>query len=146
MLPRARLVPLSFFAVLLFLNAIPTPGRAMDILLFARMNLDDQADYVTSMIEGAVHLLRAQGHPEQAERVVALFKDKSPNGGVHQLAQNLKDLQEANTRNGDNPNNHLPVYDVESAMELTLRHAGVEVPAKYLESLNRHFQPFYPLH
>ena len=135
---------LALIASAVFLAA--APARAMDILLFSRMNVSDQADYVTSLIEGSAQLLRSEGHPEQAQRVIALFKDKSPNGGVTQLAQNLKDLAEQNIRNGDNPNRNLPVYDVESAMQLTLHRAGIEVPEKYLEGITRHFTPFFPMH
>jgi hypothetical protein len=140
MLPRAPLLLLA----LVFLAS--TPGRAMDILLFSRMNVSDQADYVTSLIEASTKLLRSEGHPDQAQRVIALFKDKSPKGGVTQLAQNLKDMSEQNIRNGDNPNRSLPVYTVESAMQLTLHRAGIEVPEKYLDGIDRHFTPFFPMH
>jgi hypothetical protein len=140
MLPRVSVV--AFLLILILASGRAT---AMDILFFSRMNLDDQATYVTALIEGSAKMLRAQGHPDQAQRVVDLFKDKGPDGGVHQLAFNLKHLQEQNVQNGDNPNSRAPVYDVEAAMHLTLQHAGISVPLPYLETINRHFTPFYPL-
>jgi hypothetical protein len=141
MLPRTFL---ALLATVLLLAA--TPGRAMDILLFSRLNIDDQAEYVSELVVGAAKMLRAQGHPDQAQRAIALFKDPSPNGGVHQMAENLKELQEKNLRIQDNPNSHQPPYDVESAMVITLKHAGIDVPQNYLETINRHFTPFYPMH
>jgi sorbitol-specific phosphotransferase system component IIA len=140
MLPRVSVIT---FLLLVILAAGRAP--AMDILFFSRMNLDDQATYVTALIEGAAQMLREQGHPDQAQRVIDLFKDKSPNGGVHQMAYNLKHLEEENVHNGDNPNSRAQVYDVEAAMEQTLQDAGIRVPLPYLETINRHFTPFYPL-
>jgi len=116
----------------------------MAILDFVRMNDDDDATYVTSLVEGSAKMLRAQGHANQAEKVVALFKNSSKNGGVNQLALNLKMLAGQNNRNAINPNNRAPVYGVEDAMALTLKDNGIIVPASYLLTINKDFQPSGP--
>jgi hypothetical protein len=120
-------------------------AKAMDILAFGRMNLDDQATYVTNMVEGSAKYLRANGHPDQAQKAIDLFKNSTPQGGVNQLAINLKNFQSENTRNQQNPNNRVPPYDVEAAMAETLRDNGINVPASYLKTITRGFQPFFPL-
>jgi hypothetical protein len=132
----------------ILLAFVLSTGRApaITILDFGRMNVDDQATYVTSLVEGSVKYLRANGHPDQAQKAVSLFKDSSKNGGVNQTAMTLKWMQSENTRHQQNPNNRVPDYDVEAAMQATLRHNGIDVPLKYLETVNRGFTPFYPLH
>jgi len=119
-------------------------ARAMAILDFARMNLEDQATYITSLVEGSAKMLRTSGHTDQAQKLVDLFKNSTKQGGIHQLAINLKNLQLQNTRNGDNPNNRIPDADVEAAMALTLRDNGITVPAGFLLTINRNFQPQFP--
>ncbi len=120
-------------------------ARAMAIFDFAKMNTDDEATYVTSLVVGSAKMLRAQGHPDQARRVVALFKDSSKNGGLNQFALQLKALHEINDRNAINPNNRAYAYQVEDAMELTLKDNGFIVPARYLLQVNKDFRPVGPL-
>jgi hypothetical protein len=135
-----------FTAVLLaviFFGAGHAP--AMDILFFVRMALDDQADYVTNLVTGSAKILRQTGHPDQAQKAIALFKDPSANGGLHQLAMNVKAMQSKNTLNTTLANPRGPHYDVEAAMQLTLRNNGIDVPLKSLETINRSFAPQLPL-
>ena len=128
---------------LLLLSGIEV--QAMSILDFSRLALDDQATYVSAMVEGSAKMLRDNGHPDQAQKAIDLFKNSTKQGGVNQLAMNLKELQLQNIRNADNPNNRAPVYDVEAAMEHTLRDNGIVVPASYLKTINRNFQPVFPM-
>jgi hypothetical protein len=135
-----------FAAVLLaviFFGAGHAP--AMDILFFARMQLDDQADYVTNLVTGSAKLLRQTGHPDQAQKAIALFKDPSKHGGVSQLAANIKAMQSTNTLNTTLAAPRGPTYDVEAAMQLTLRNNGIEIPLKSLRTINRSFAPQLPL-
>jgi hypothetical protein len=120
-------------------------SRAMDFFFFSRLALDDQATYVTSLVEESAKMLRKTGHPDEAQKAIALFKDPTNHGGVHELATNMKELALQNTRNADNPNSRAPVYDVEMAMQLTLKDNGVDVPLKFLESVNKNFAPTLPL-
>ena len=121
-------------------------ARAMTIEDFTKLNEDDEATYVTEMVSGTSDYLKAQGHTDQAAKVVALFKDSSKNGGVNQLALNLKTLFSLNHRNATNPNNRVPVYEVEDAMARTLSSVGVTVTPKFLLGFNQNFQSTGPRH
>ena len=132
-------------AGLLLLSALGSGcARAMSFHDFIRMNDDDDATYVTALVEGAAKRLRTNGQPDQARKLVALFKDSSKQGGVNQLAMNMKALNALNNRNAINPNNRAHVYEVEDAMELTLKDNGILVPASYLLTINQNFQPAGP--
>jgi len=120
-------------------------ARAMEILYFARMALDDQSTYVSDLVMGTAKMLRAAGHPGQAQKAIALFKDATSRGGVSQLAANLKHLQLQNTISQSATNGRQTNYDVEAAMQMTLRNNGIEVPLKFLETINRNFAPSLPL-
>jgi hypothetical protein len=118
--------------------------EAMPILDFARMNLDDQATFVTSMVEGSAKTLRSTGHADQAQKLVELFKNSTRQGGVNQLAMNLKTMAQANNLHATNPNNRIPDFEVEDAMQLTLRDNGIIVSAASLETITRDFHPMFP--
>jgi succinyl-CoA synthetase alpha subunit len=119
-------------------------ARALSFHDFIRMNDDDDATYITAMVEGAAKMLRANGQPDQARKVVAFFKDSSKQGGVNQLAMNMNPMNGLNNRNAINPNNRAHVYEVEDAMALTLKENGIIVPAGYLLAINQNFQPVGP--
>jgi hypothetical protein len=119
-------------------------ARALSFHDFIRMNDDDDATYVTAMVEGAAKMLRANGQPDQARKLVAFFKDSGKQGGVNQLAMNMKMMNGLNNRNAINPNNRAHVYEVEDAMELTLKDNGFLVPACYLLAVNQNFRPIGP--
>jgi hypothetical protein len=108
---------------------------------FIRMNDDDDATYVTALVEGTAKMLRANGQPDQARKLIAFFKDSSKQGGVNQLAMNMKMLDGLNNRNAINPNNRAHVYEVEDAMALTLKNKEIIVPVGYLLAINQNFQP-----
>jgi hypothetical protein len=99
---------------------------------------------VALLVEGSAKMLKANGQPDQARKAIALFHDSSKNGGVAQLASNLKTINALNKRNAINPNNRAPVYQIEDAMELTLKDAGIIVPTSYLLSINQNFRPSGP--
>jgi hypothetical protein len=120
-------------------------ARAMEILYFARMALDDQSTYVSDLVIGSAKMLRATGHPDQAQKAIALFKDSTSHGGVSQLASNLKHLQQRNTITQSVTNGRQTHYDVEAAMQLTLRNNGIDVPLKFMETINRNFSPSLPM-
>jgi len=132
-------------AALLLLSTLGSgSARAMSFHDFIRMNDDDDATYVTALVEGAAKMLRTNGQPDQARKLVALFKDSGKQGGVNQLAMNMKIMNGLNNRNAINPNNRAHVYEVEDAMELTLKDNGITVPAAYLLAINQNFQPAGP--
>ena len=75
---------------------------------------------------------------------ISFFKDSSANGGMQHLVSHLRIINGLNNRNATNPNNRAPVYQVEDAMELTLKDQGMIVPAGTLQSIGRNFMPSGP--
>ena len=122
----------------------PESVRAMTIQDFTRMDLDDEATYTTLLVEGTAKMLKANGHPDQAQQTINLFKDTSKNGGVNQLAMNLKDLNARNNHNAINPNNRVPNFIFEDAFARTLSGAGIEVPVASLLAIGNGFTPAGP--
>jgi hypothetical protein len=133
-----RFFPLVVILFGLFCRGI---APAMSIHDFAKMTVDDQATYVTALVEGSAKMLRTQGQPAQADKAIAFFKDSSKNGGVTQLASQLKQLNGLNKRNAINPNNKAHSYVVEDAMEAALKDEGIIVPLSYLLTINKDFTP-----
>ncbi len=130
--------------VVTMLALLTGPGRAMSMLDFAKMNNDDEAGYLAVLIGAAAQTLKASGHPDQADKVLAMFHDSSSSGGLHQFAAHMKMLGSLNARNATNPNNRAHEYLVEDAMELTLKDAGFLVSAKSLLKAGEDFQPVGP--
>jgi hypothetical protein len=116
----------------------------MTIHDFGRMNRDDEATYIALLVEGSAKMLRAQGQPDQARKTIAFFKDSSKDGGVQQFASHLQTVDALNKRNAINPNNRAPVYQIEDAMELTLKDKGIIVPVSYLLTINQNFKQSMP--
>jgi hypothetical protein len=131
-------------ALISLASCLTGAAKAMSIHDFGKMNNDDEATYVALLVEGSAEMLRAHGQPEQARKVIAFFKESGKDGGVQQFASNLKMVDALNKRNSINPNNRAPVYQVEDAMELTLKDDGIIVPASYLLTINKDFRPSGP--
>ena len=125
-------------------SCLTSAAQAMSLHDFGKMNIDDEATYVALLVDGTAKMLKAKGQPDQARKAIALFNDSSKNGGVPQLAYNLKTINALNNRNAINPNNRAPVYQVEDALELTFKDAGIIVPASYLLTINKNFRPSGP--
>jgi hypothetical protein len=122
----------------------PVPVKAMSLLDFGKLNDDDEASYVTFLIEGAAKMLREHHQPDQADRAIALFKDTSKSGGVNQMASNIRELNTLNNRNATNPNNRAAVYGIEDALARTLKDANIVVPVDYLMAIGKDFKPAGP--
>ena len=130
--------------VVLFALAGPGTGSAMSIYLFSKMKNPDRATYVDNMVEGTAKMLKDQGHPDQGQKVLDLFGDAGPKGGVNQFVTRLKDVDAENRHNAINPNNRKPVLQVEDAMALMLKDNGVIVPVSFLLGINKNFMPAAP--
>ena len=65
----------------------------MAILDFVHMNDDDDATYVTALVEGAAKMLKANGQEDQARKAIALFKNSTKSGGVNQPTTIKKERQ-----------------------------------------------------
>jgi hypothetical protein len=135
--------PKALFAlVLIFLAPCLTlEARAMSILDFGRMNNDDEATYVTLLVEGSANLLKAHGQPDQAQRLILFFKVPGKDGGVYHFGDHLREANAVNNRNAINPNNRAPVYRVEDAMASTLKDAGFNIPVTDLLAIGKDFRP-----
>jgi len=137
---KGKFVAGLFFVALGF----STSARAMTIHDFGKMNNDDEATYVTLLVEESSKMLKAKGQPDQADKVIAFFKETGKFGGTQQFASNLQTLDALNKRNAINPNNRATVYQIEDAMELTLKDKGIIVPASYLRTVCKDFTPSGP--
>ncbi len=111
---------------------------------FIRMNDDDDATFVTLLVEGPAKNLREQGKPDQAAKAISLFKDSSKQGGLNQFVMNLRAMNAMNHKNAINPNNRAPVLEVENAMAVTLKDNGMIVPVSYLLAVSKDFHPSGP--
>jgi hypothetical protein len=118
-----------------------TGAKAMTIHDFGRMNADDEAGFVTLLVESSRDFLKAHGHPDQGAKVISLFKTAGKEGGVYKFADKLKEVDALNKKNAINPNNRATVLQIEDAMELTLKDEGYKVPATYLLTMSKSFQP-----
>lgn len=128
-------------ALISFAPFLTVGAQAMTVEDFGRMNNDDEATYVTLLIEASAQMLKTHGQPDQASKVIAYFKEPGKFGGVQQLAEHIKTIDALNKRHAINPNNRAPVYQIEDAMESTLKDQGFLVPAKYLLDSTKDFRP-----
>jgi hypothetical protein len=119
-------------------------ASAMTIHDFGKMNDDDEATYVTLLVEGSAKMFKDQGQPDQAHKIVAFFKVTGKPGGVYKLGDQIKQAYAVNVKNGTNPNNRTPDLLVEDAMAATLKAEGFAVPASYLRSVSKDFRPVGP--
>ena len=140
-------MPFKLWATFALLSLAPwfsSHSGAMTILAFGKMNDDDEATFVTLLVEGSAKMFKDQGQPDQAAKVIAFFKVPGRDGGVYKLGDQIKQAYAANVKNGTNPNNRTPDLLVEDAMAATLRDRGLPVPAKYLIAVGKDFHPIGP--
>jgi len=132
---------LLYSATFLMALLISGDASAMTLDNFARLNMDDEATYVTLMVESSAKMLRQNGKPDQADKILAFFHDSTKNGGVSQLATNLKLANNTNNFNAINPNNRTAMLSVEDAMARTLKDNGIDVPVSFLLGVQKDFHP-----
>jgi hypothetical protein len=127
-------------AALLFTGA----ANAMQIPQYDKMAQSDKADYQVLLVDGAANALDGHGKHEQSQKLIALFLDKSDNGGFTQWAKNLQATRIINERNAKDPNNKQAPYEVEHALFLTLKDNGIIIPVSVLLALGKDFKPSSP--
>ena len=120
-------------AALLFTSA----ANAMQIPQFDKMDHNDRSKYVTLLVEGAAKGLTDHGQTDQARKLINLFKDSSDKGGGYQFAKNLQIARDLNKRADPKQ----PPYEVENALEVTLKDNGIIVPVSFLLTLAKDFKP-----
>jgi len=110
------------------------------------MNMDDASGFVAVEVQASADYLKAQGHAAEADKVIALFHEPGPRGGVFLLAGNIKSLYAQNRlRNSQARTFDARPYEVEDAIALTLRGVGVTVPVKMLMKAGDGFRPAGPI-
>jgi len=119
-------------------------ANAIQIPQYDKMALDDKVTYDGLLVVGAKNALLAHGQPEQAQKVIDLFKVGSVNGGSVQFVRNLEKIRLMNAKNAADPNNKQPPYEVEHAFYLTLKDNGITVPISVLLAINKDFKPSQP--
>src|ERR1035437_4082582 len=119
-------------------------ANAMQIPQYDKMAQSDKEDYRVLLVEGAASALDGHGKHEQSQKLIALFLDKSDNGGSTQLAKNLQATRIINARNAKDPNNEQPPYEVEHALFLTLKDNGINIPVSVLLAIGKDFKPSSP--
>ena len=116
-------------------------AQAMQIPQFDQMDRYNRIMYETNLFEGAAAGLKANGQPDQAKKLRALFRTRGEKGGVAQLEKNLQIARDKNKKNAADPNNKQAPYEVENAMLVTLLENGFSVPLTFLFSINKDFRP-----
>jgi hypothetical protein len=123
-------------AALLFTCA----ANAMQIPQFDKMDHNDRSKYVTLLVEGAAKGLTDHGQTDQARKLINLFKDSSDKGGGYQFAKHLQIARDLNKQTDPKQ----PPYEVENALEVTLKDNGITVPVSFLLALGKDFKPSSP--
>ena len=110
-----------------------------------RLNNDDEAGFIAFLVDASSKMLKAQGQPDQADKIIAFFNDSSKDGGVQQLASNLRMINTMNNRNSTNPNNRNPRLSGGRRHGTNLaKDHGIIVSAKFLLATGKQFQPSGP--
>jgi len=130
-----------------FLSAamlLPGVVQAMQIQQFDKMVEDDQAEYVSELIQGAEKVLTDEGRPDLAAQVSHLFTTNAPDGNISigmsdfmlTLAKaRLADAQRAEKK----PSAHR--LEVEDAMAVMLKKVhGIDLPQNFF-TVNKNFKP-----
>jgi hypothetical protein len=120
--------------------------RAMEIQKFDTMADSDPNSYVTALIDGAEKVLKAQGHPDQAEQVEELFFKNIPGDrltlGQTEFERSLALLRANDAKNAlAHPKD--PRLEVEDAIVATLHGNGIELPDSFY-TVAKTFRPKLP--
>jgi hypothetical protein len=129
-------------AAMLFSSA----AQAMEIQQFDKMSQDDQAEYVSDLIQGAEKVLTDEGKPDQAAQVSHLFTTNPPDSkisiGMNDFMLTLAKARVTDAKNVEK-DPHAQRIEVEDAMALTLKNNGIELPDSFF-TINRGFKPKHP--
>lgn len=141
------------FLVAAFMSAamlLPNMMRAMEIRLYDKMSIDDQAEYVADLVEGAEKALTDEGRPDLAAQLSKLFTtniggDKISLGSA-EFNRNLARARAADAeRAAQDPTAHR--LEVEDAMLVTLKRNNIPLSQDFIKAfraINKDFQPKPP--
>jgi len=130
-------------AAMLFSSA----AQAMEIRQFDKMAQDDQAQYVSDLIQGAEKVLTDEDKSDLAAQVSHLFTTNAPGAhisiGMAEFMRNLARLRVADVDNAQkNPKD--PRVEVEDAMFVTLQKNHIDLPDSFF-TVAKDFKPKHPL-
>ena len=135
-------------AATFLLAAVLFPGslQAMEIWRFDKMADQDQGAYVGLLVEGAEHVLVAQGRNDLAAQVDQLFTKKLGNDnmplGMVEFERNLALVRLDDAKDAEkHPND--PRLEVEDVMAITLENNRIELPDSFF-AVAKHFKPKFP--
>ncbi len=129
---------------------LPSMAQAMEIRLYDKMSIDDQAEYVADLIDGAEKALTDQGRPDLSAQISTLFTtniggDKFSIGSV-EFNRNLAAARVADAeRAAQDPTAHR--LEVEDAMLVTLKRNHIPMTPEFIKAfraITKDFQPQSP--
>ena len=138
---------LLFAAMILSATILwPAVAPAMRIPQFDKMALQDQADYIHALVDGAQKVLIEIRKNEDAAKIHKLFTqilpgDKSPVGLI-EFERNLDRGRLADVKNLEKDPNADRI-EVEDAMAVTLKKNGINLPDSFF-SVMKNFKPRFP--
>jgi hypothetical protein len=134
----------TFLAVTMLMTNL---AQAMQVQVYERMSVNDQADYTSLLVKGTEQVLTDEGRPDQAAQVEKLFTTIEP-GDEHSLGMVELELNVAAVIKADadnlvkNPT--AKPLQVELAMIGTLKKNGIILPKSFMH-VGDSFQPNDPL-
>lgn len=137
----------SLLATFLSATALVAVGtHAMEIRQFDKMADQDQAGYITALVEGSQKILIEQGKPELAAQVHRLFMEihsgDTMSVGLVEFENNLAILRVNDAKEViKNPN--AVRLEAEDAMIATLHANHIELPDSFY-TVNKNFRPKLP--
>jgi hypothetical protein len=138
------------FLVAAFMSAamlLPNMVQAMEIIQFDKMANDDQAEYVSELIQGAEKVLTDEGRPDLAAQVSHLFTTNAPGDKISiGMTEFELNLARARLDDAENAAKHPddPRLEVEDAMFVTLQKNHIDLPDSFY-TVASGFKPKLPL-
>ncbi len=125
-------------------------AQAMEIRQFDKMANNDQAEYVSELIQGAEKVLTDEGRSDQAEQGATLFRTNAPDGNISiGMSQFILDLAKARLADAQralkDPGAHR--LEVEDAMLVSLKKNNIPMLQEFIRdfrAINNNFRPKYP--
>lgn len=124
--------------------------QAMTIVQYDKMANEDEAEYVSRLVGGAIQAFNDEGRADLAAQVNHLFTTTLPGDkitvGVGEFQLNLARARVADAKRVEqNPNAHR--LEVEDAMLVTLKKNGIPLSEDFIgafRAINKGFQPKLP--
>jgi hypothetical protein len=122
-------------------------AQAMEIIQFDKMAVQDQADYITVLVDGAQRVLIVEGKNDLAAQIHKLFTEVHSGDrmtlGMIAFEENLDRARLFDAESHARDHNAQRV-EVEDAMAATLKKNGIELPDSFF-NVASNFKPKLPL-